>query len=121
MKQTFTIPIIFPSLNEIIESSKTHWSKYSKPKKGYTEIVASFARQQLKPVMKYPMEIHCHWRVKNQRKDPDGLSAGCKFILDGLVKAGILKNDGFNEIKSIHHTFEVDKQNVGVVVTIFSL
>ena len=118
MKQTFTIPIIFPSLNEIIESSKTHWSKYSKPKKGYTEIVASFTRQQLKPVRKYPVEITCHWICKDRRQDPDNVSAGVKFLLDGLVKAGIIKNDGFNEIKSIHHTFEVDKQNVGVVVTL---
>ena len=117
MKQTFTIPIIFPSLNEIIESSKTHWSKYSKPKKGYTEIVASFAKQQLKPV-KRQIDIHCHWICRDKRKDPDNIATGVKFILDGLVKAGILKNDGFNEIKSIHHTFEVDKQNVGVVVTI---
>ncbi len=121
MKQTMEIRTELPSLNEIIASSKTHWSKYASPKKGYTAIVAAHAKQQLKPV-KRQVDIHCHWICRNKRKDKDNIaSGGLKFILDGLVKGKILPNDNWKWVGNISHSFEADKQNVGVVVTIFSL
>lgn len=118
MKQQLVIPIALPSLNEIINLSKTHWSQYARPKKGYDVIVTAFSKKQMTKVTKYPVDILCKWKVKDKRKDPDNISVGIKFILDGLVKAGIISNDGFDEINSIHHTFIVDKDNVGVEITL---
>ena len=118
MKQTLEIRIELLSMNEIIATSKRHWSKYASPKKRYDAIIAAISKQQLKPVKNYPVEIHCHWVAPNRRKDPDNLAAGIKFLLDGLVKAKILRGDGWNDLKEIRHTFEVDKKNVGVVVTL---
>lgn len=119
MKQTFTIRTELPSLNEVIDLSKTHWSKYASPKKGYTAICAAHAKQQLKPVRKQ-VNIHCHWICKNKRKDKDNIAFAVKFILDGLIKAKIIPNDNWKWIGDISHSFEVDKHNVGVVVTLKS-
>jgi len=121
MKQVLTIPVILPDLNSIISNSKSHWSNYASPKKAYDAIVSAFARQKLKPVENYPVDIHCHWVVPNRRKDPDGISAGAKFILDGLVKAGILRNDGFSEVCKITHEFSVDRRNPKIIVTILEV
>lgn len=119
MKQTFVIKSLLPSMNEIINSSKTHWSRYSRPKKILNDaIVAVFAKQQVKPVTEYPVDIYCHWIIPNKRKDPDNISAGVKFVLDGLVNAGILRNDGQKEIKTIHHKFSVDKLHPRIEVTL---
>ena len=121
LKQTFEIRCELPDFNTIVNTSKTHWSKYSSPKKGYDAIVSAYARQKLKPVENYPVDIHCHWVVPNRRKDPDGISAGAKFILDGLVKAGILRNDGFSEVCKITHEFSVDRRNPKIIVTILEV
>ena len=110
MKQRLIIPCEFPDLNSIIDNSKTHWSRYSQPKKGYNIIVAAYARQQLKPVDKYPINVTCYWFCKDKRKDPDGISVGVKFIFDGLRKSGIISGDGWAQINSIHHFFVVDTQ-----------
>jgi hypothetical protein len=59
-----------------------------------------------------------NWHCKDKRKDKDNISAGKKFILDGLVEAGILKSDGFNYIASFHDTFFVDSQNPRIEITI---
>ena len=103
-----------------MHSIKKHWSKYSNPKKRYTFFIAVLARQQLKPVNKYPVYITCVWYCKDRRKDPSNRAAGIKFIEDGLVEAGILRNDGFNEIRKITHEFHVDKKNARVEVTLTS-
>ena len=41
---------------------------------------------------------------------------GQKFIIDGLVKAGVLKNDGWAQIGDLNHSFEVDKENPRIEV-----
>jgi Holliday junction resolvase RusA-like endonuclease len=111
---------IFPSLNKIIDLSKQHWSKYKKLKEGLTLAVKAEAKQQLQPIINYPVKLKIHWIMPNKRRDPSNISASIKFIEDGLVTAGILKDDGFDEIKSIKHYFSFDKVNPKVEVTIIS-
>ena len=51
-------------------------------------------------------DIEFHWFMKNLRKDPDNISFAQKFILDGLVKANVLKSDTCKYINSLSHYFE---------------
>lgn len=108
----------FPSLNDVISKSKRHWSGYAKDKRILTKNVRIGARK-LKP-LNQKVSIHCHWQTKNRRKDPDNIAFGIKYILDGLVSAGILRNDGWKEIGTILHTFEVNNQNPGVRVRLYA-
>ena len=39
-----------------------------------------------------------HWYCQDFRRDPDNIEHGQKYILDGLVRAGILPNDGMKNL-----------------------
>lgn len=116
MKQTtIVIPGELPDLNTIIDESKKHWASYSTMKKENTEMVAWLAKGKGK-FKKIDLEIT--WYCKNKRKDKDNISVGQKFILDGLVQAGVIKNDGWKQIGDIKHRFKIDKSNPRVEVRI---
>lgn len=111
----FTVPGELPNLNEIIAASKKHWSNYSKMKKRYTRLVHLQARN-LPKINKGNFEIT--WYCKDKRQDKDNIMVGMKFIFDGLVDAGVIKNDGWSQIGDVSHRFEVDKKNPRVEIRI---
>src|SRR5690625_3020649 len=112
----FTIPGELPDMNKIIKASKSHYMAYSTLKKDYTALVQMSAGSLTK-IEKADFEIT--WYCKNKRKDPDNVAGGgIKFLLDGLVKAGVLDNDGWKEVNSVKHIFKVDKNNPRVEVII---
>jgi Holliday junction resolvase RusA-like endonuclease len=118
--QTLILDGELPALNEIIAASKTHWSRYSRVKRGNTQIVALECRaQKLKPVDAPVDVIFKHYRP-NKKKDPDNVAGGAqKAILDGLVKARILPDDTMRYISSLHHYFEIDRKKPRIEVQIY--
>ena len=114
---TIIIPGELPDLNQIIAETKGHWGNYSTLKKTNTQIVAYCAKQTTK--RKYnKIDLDITWCCKNKRKDKDNIMAGTKFILDGLVEAGIIKNDGWANVGDINHKFKVDKENPRIEVRV---
>ena len=114
------IPGELPDLNTIIAESKRGnrgWQPYSKIKKENTEAVMWIAKSKIKRKFE-KIDLDITWICKNRMKDPDNISGGVKFILDGLVGAGVIDNDGWKQVGSIRHSFEVDKDNPRVEVTI---
>ncbi len=69
----------------------------------------SLARK-LTPVLE-PVAISCCWYTPNERKDADNVAFAIKFVLDGLVEAGILKGDGRKHVRSLMYTFSVGRIN----------
>lgn len=116
MKISFEIPGKLPTMNEIIAKSKQHYGAYSKMKKKYTELVKENAGH-LPPIDKSDFVIT--WYCENKRIDPDNLAVGSKMIFDGLVEIGVMENDGWGNVNSITHFFEVDKVNPRIEVEIF--
>lgn len=111
--KSFTIKGELPSMNEIIAAAKKHYIMYSKMKKKYTGLVADCS-EGLSPLGKVDIEIT--WYCKNKRKDKDNIIAGQKFILDGLVESGVIKNDGWSEVGNIFHVFGIDKRSPRIEV-----
>ncbi len=110
------IPGELPSLNEIIGKSKSHWGKYHKTKKEETNKVAWLAKS-LPPVERVELDITYY--CINRRKDPDNIAAGGKkIILDGLVKAGVIANDGWKQVAGWRESWEVDKEKPRIEVEI---
>jgi len=109
------IPGELPDLNQIIKVSKIHYGAYSKLKKDNTDKVTWIAKKL--PKMKR-IDLDITWYCKNKRKDKDNIASGIKFLLDGLVKAGVIKNDGWREVNSFSHNFKVDKDNPRVEIEI---
>ena len=111
------IPGRLPGLNEIIAAAKSHYAKYSTEKKERTEEVAWLAKKAGLP--KYERaHLVITWYEPNSRRDPDNVMAGQKFILDGLVQAGVLPGDSQKYIAGIVHRFRVDKRRPRVEVEI---
>lgn len=103
--------IELPSTNEIINQNRINRYAAASQKKKYTKLIAYLTKEQMKEKIKNKVDVSCNWFVKNKRKDKDNISGGIKFILDGLQEAGVIENDGWEQIGDIHHYFYVDKNN----------
>jgi len=115
---TFTIDGRLPTMNEIIASAKKGkgcYQPYSKMKHEYTTLVSLMARRS--PMFKKP-SLKITWYEKNKKRDMDNIVAGKKFILDGLVTAGIIKDDSRKYINSIHDIIKDDSKNPRIEVTL---
>lgn len=113
------MPGQFPTQNEVVKASKSHYMAYANMKKDYTALTMIHAQKL--PKITNKADFIFTWYRKDRRSDPDNIAGGIKFILDGLVKAGTLENDGWNQINSITHKFEVDKDKPRVEITINEL
>lgn len=112
------IPGELPTMNQIIEAAKTHWSGYRKMKEENTLLVALIARR-LPECSR--VDVTITWVRRDQRTDKDNIMAGQKFVLDGLKEAGVIGNDGWKHIGSIKHDFAVDKNNPRVEVELIEI
>lgn len=72
---------------------------------------------RLKPMIE-PVDIRFHWIEPNMKRDKDNIRFAAKFILDALVKMGILKNDGWKSINNLYDKFSVNSNNPRIVVTL---
>jgi hypothetical protein len=116
VENRFTIPDELPNLNDVINKSKIHWGAYSKLKKEATTLVR-YAANKL-PKFKKKIFLDITYYARNKRKDMDNIAFAKKFILDGLVEAKKIKNDGWGEIAGWKESFEVDKHNPRIEVYI---
>ena len=125
LKQTFFIDGPLPGMNEIINASSTAFkngirfgSKYSKMKKEWDKkIVAIILDNNIKPIDQFKLELR--WVEKARRRDPDNVAVGIKFILDAMVKSGVIPNDTWRYNKGWTNSFDISP-TPGVEVTILS-
>jgi Holliday junction resolvase RusA-like endonuclease len=110
-----TIPGEMPGLNEIIKAAKAHYHAYNNMKKKNTDLVI-VAASKLPHFPRARLDIT--WYCRSKRRDPDNIAAAKKFILDGLVRAGVLENDGWEQVVGWEERWEVDKDNPRVEVLI---
>lgn len=90
--QRFWLPIKFPGLNEYTQANRSNAHIGNDMKTEYTNAVALVVKRDGFRV-KYPVTIDFVWQEENAKRDPDNIIFAKKFILDGLVVAGILPND----------------------------
>ncbi len=109
----------FPTMNETIAKAKSHWGAYSGWKKQYTNRVAA-----IMPAPKAAHAcvcVHFEWYRADMRTDPDNVASAAKYVIDGIVKSGLLRGDGWKHVRRIEHDFYVDKQKPRVVVILTEL
>lgn len=105
-----------PGLNEYIQAERTHRYKASAMKKEWTfQVVRDAKAQKLKKRVN-PVEIIFTWFEPNMKRDKDNIAFAKKFILDGLVTAGVLSGDGWKGYGDFDDRFEIDKLNPRVEV-----
>lgn len=93
---------------------KSRWH-YRNLKANWGEMIGVYIHMaKLKPM--HRVHVTFNWHEKDQRRDPDNITTGSKFILDALVTKKILLDDGWAEIAGLSHVFKVEKLTPGVVV-----
>ena len=102
------IPVRLPGRNEQEKASRINRYAGAAMKKKYTSIVAMCCTGI--PEIKGRAWFKFIWYEPNKRRDPDNISAGMKFIFDGLIAAGKMQNDGWANVAGFSHRFEVNKE-----------
>ena len=98
------------TLNQYIDAERRNKYVGAKIKKMDTETVAWIAKSTLNPVDRISSIDITFW-VTNKRTDKDNLIFSTKFILDGLVMAGIIKGDGWKFTPADwHYHFKIADQ-----------
>lgn len=114
------IPVQFPGLNDLISAERTSRYKGAGMKRDAQRVVEMYAKKQLHGFRPGgPVWMKYTWYERNRKRDKDNISSfGRKVIQDGLVKAGVLKNDGWREIEGFSDRFRVDEKRPRVEVEI---
>lgn len=111
--QQFTVLGEFPRFNVLIGRG-SRWIYTAAKRKWSTIIQQSILAAKIKPVERAYFRF-C-WMEASKRADPDNLAGiGRKFILDALVQAGKLPDDGWDEVLGWEDTWKVSPQP-GVLV-----
>lgn len=115
MKQTLIIPGKLPGMNQIISSAKNcvynggknKFYQYSRDKRYFEDKIASLCLMQGLRRMER-VKVSVTFRERKLSRDPDNIQAGIKFILDGIVKAGVLPDDNFSVIRQISYHYKTN-------------
>jgi hypothetical protein len=112
-----TIPGEFTSLNEYIDSERGNKYHAAAIKNNETWRVR-LECQGLPQILEYPVVIRFDWYTKDLRKDADNVDFAKKFILDGLVLAGVLEGDQRKYVIGTSGLCHLDRQNPRVEIEI---
>lgn len=116
MEQTLTIRGRMVGLNEYIKIERGNRQAANATKQRETARVEQRASRLLP--MRGVVDIDFEWHEPNRRRDHDNVRFAAKFILDGLVRAGVLEGDGPRFVGDFTDRFFVDRDDPRVVVTI---
>ena len=108
-----------PTLNKIINSARKSIYKSSSEKRKWTQDIAMLSHC-LCSYGKAKVWLKFEWQIYNQNCDPDNISAAAKFIMDGLVMAGIIADYSLMYIGSpiLHYYSKTEKWQDSCVLTL---
>lgn len=98
-----------PTFNEIIGVARQHKYASARLTKQWRSGLTTFFEPYFNPeIHPYNTKVYLafDWFYMQTKQDPDNLSAGCKYLIDALRDANIIKNDSFRFIHStLFHNF----------------
>lgn len=115
-KYEFMYPHRLPSLNEYIRANRANAYAGADMKKR-TETGIIYTAPNI-PIEHYPVVVHFTWYEPNKRRDIDNVAFAKKFILDALVKKGVLAGDNPNYVTGFTDKIVYEKGTEGVFVQI---
>lgn len=123
MTKTYDFPIRLPDKNSYTNANRTNKYAGNGVKKKTEQDLVLLMRSQ--GIVKFEKQVrfHAEWYDKNKRRDPSNIAAAKDFILDAMQTAGVLRNDGWKEIKGFKDDFFISKEegypcDYGVIVTL---
>lgn len=92
MNQQFEIPFMLPGLNQVNAANRTNPYAGAKLKRDVDNGICGIIRSAGIQPVRYPCIVHMTF-CEPGRRDADNVESAKKFILDALVKSGIIVND----------------------------
>lgn len=109
----------FTDLNTYIQAERGNRFVAAKIKQQETDRVI-YETKKYRKIIQGPVHIRFDWYVKNKKKDADNISFSKKFILDGMVKAGVLQNDTQKFVTSFEDYVHATSEPTRVEVRFFN-
>lgn len=122
MKQLhFTIYGTMKNLNDYIAAMNlSRYAGNSMKKQEQGRVISALPSHY--PAFDRPVKIRLEYFEQARRRDPDNIMTSKKWILDGLVEAGVLLGDGWRDLSMpvpFFERFYIDKENPRIEVTIY--
>ena len=106
-------------LNSYTKANRANRYAGAKMKKDMEDLISWCINSQLKGIhFNGTVEISFTWVEPNRKRDLDNIAFAKKFILDALVKNGIIESDGWKGVCGFTDSFKVDKERPRVEVEI---
>ncbi len=112
--QRLTINGEMPTLNEYIKAERGNRYAGAKLKKEATDLVAYQTIGT--PQIMQKVDVLFEWHT-TRRADPDNIAFMKKFVLDGLVRSGVLKDDSQKHVGEFSDKIIKDKEDF-VIITL---
>lgn len=120
LKIQFPLP---PSLNTIINANRSNKWSGATQKKAWTGKCAAVCKKTVRECPAVPVFMVCHFFISTRANDFDNVQSSKKFILDGMVDAGILKKDNLTWVLHIFDVIDIvgtKSKDKGVDVYVFT-
>lgn len=118
MTGVFTIEGRFPSLNDYVDAERRNRFAAAKMKRRETERARAAAAASGIPAFTGRVTVRFLWVEPNRRRDLDNVAFAKKFVLDGMVAAGVIEGDGQSHVVGLADLFEIDPVRPRVVVEV---
>lgn len=109
----FTINCKLPSLNDWIKANRANKYQGAKFKQEIEEVIGWSIRNALASKTLYKPQnavvLRFYWHERTKRRDADNVASAKKFILDALVKNGVLIDDSRKYVKGFYDVIIDDK------------
>lgn len=116
MRCTVTVEGRMPSLNDYISAERANRYKAAAMKKRETARVRAAAMQQRAPRFERRVTVRTTFYEPDMRRDADNVGFARKFVLDGLVAAGVIKDDSRKYVEQCPDRVLTDRARPRVVV-----
>ena len=117
---SFFLDFPLPTLNEMIRTARGNKFAAAAQKKKYTDLVAmEIMVQTVRPHFE-AISLDITWIETKKKRDPDNCFMGVKYLLDGIVAAGIIDDDDRDHVASITNRIAISDSR-GVVVKVTSV
>ena len=100
-----------------------YYSKRNQAKNEQQELIEWYIKMgRLDPITKgIKVVVKFHWFEPDRRRDPDNICFAKKFIMDSLVKQGILQDDSWKYVKGFVDCFSVDREDPRIEVELMEV
>ena len=118
--QQVRLPWGFPTLNELLRLTASHWHRRAWEKRKWEHVVIQHVQAAKTKPPTGPVHISFRYVPPNRRRDPDNTSAVVrKYALDALQQIGIIEQDNWGGIIGLHDEYAApDKSDPHIMMVI---